>query len=70
LVLERDDGLVLAFEAKASRRASGEAFRGLKKLQAALGGAFGLGVVIHTGERSFRYGDRLVALPADRLWTP
>ncbi|MDR1188844.1 MAG: hypothetical protein LBK95_15595 [Bifidobacteriaceae bacterium] len=41
---------------------------GLKKLRAALAGALTLGVVLNTGDRSFRYDDRLLALPVDRLW--
>ncbi|MCL2848685.1 MAG: ATP-binding protein [Micrococcales bacterium] len=70
LVVERDDGQVVAFEVKAGRRASGDSFRSLAKLRTALGDAFTLGVLFHTGERSFRYDDRLIALPIDRLWKP
>ncbi|MDR3360272.1 MAG: ATP-binding protein [Bifidobacteriaceae bacterium] len=70
LVVERDDGLVVAFEVKASGRAAGDGFRGLAKLRDQIGAAFGVGVLLYLGERSFRYGDRLLALPLDRLWTP
>jgi predicted AAA+ superfamily ATPase len=69
LVIERDDGLVFAFEVKASGRASGDAFRGLAALRDHLGPAFAAGVVLYLGERSFRYSDRLQAVPLDRLWT-
>ncbi len=30
---------------------------------------FVCGIVLHTGERAYRLGDRLLALPLDRLWT-
>ncbi|MDR1265645.1 MAG: ATP-binding protein [Propionibacteriaceae bacterium] len=68
LVVERDDGLVFAFEVKAGQRAAKESFAGLKRLRDHLGAAFGAGVVLHLGERAFRYDDRLLALPVDSLW--
>ncbi|MCL2788620.1 MAG: ATP-binding protein [Micrococcales bacterium] len=69
LVIEGDDGRVFAFEVKAGRRVGADAFRGLGKLRSALGDAFACGVLLHTGERSFRFDDRLLALPVDRLWS-
>lgn len=68
LVLEGDDGRVIAFEIKAASRASGDDFRGLAKLRDVLGGAFFAGVVLYTGARSYNYEDRLHVLPIDRLW--
>lgn len=70
LVLEADDGTVLAFEVKASERASGSDFRGLTQLRDALGDRFVAGVIFTTGSRSYTYTDRLHVLPIDRLWTP
>jgi predicted AAA+ superfamily ATPase len=69
LVVERDDGLVVAFEVKASSRAAKESFVGLRKLRDALGPAFAAGVVLYLGERAFRYDERLLAIPVDHLWT-
>ena len=69
LVVERDDGGVVAFEVKAAGRVPGEDFRGLRKLREALGDAFLAGAVLYTGERSYTFEDRLHALPIDRLWT-
>lgn len=68
-VVERDDGTIVAFEVKASARASGESFRSLEKLRNAAGSDFFLGVVLYMGDRSFHYSERTVALPIDRLWT-
>jgi predicted AAA+ superfamily ATPase len=68
LIVERDDGLVFAFEVKAGKRAAKESFAALKQLRNHLGAAFGTGIVLHMGERAFRYDDRLLALPIDSLW--
>ena len=69
LVIERDDGAVIAFEVKAAGRVPGDDFRGLRKLRDAVGEAFLAGLVLHTGERAYTYQDRLHVLPIDRLWT-
>lgn len=68
LVLEADDGSVVAFEVKASARVSGDDFRGLRKLRDLLGDAFVAGVALYTGARSYTYEDRLHVMPVDRLW--
>ena len=69
LVIERDDGAVIAFEIKAAARAPGQAFKGLRKLRDAVGDAFLAGIVLYTGQRAYTYQDRLHVLPIDRLWT-
>ena len=68
LVLERDDGAIVAFEVKASGRVTAKDFAGLRKLRAATGDAFLAGVALYTGEHSFTAEDRLFVLPVDRLW--
>lgn len=70
LIVERDDGRVLAVEVKASERASGGDFRGLAQLRDLLGDRFLGGVMLTTGRRSYTYDDRLNVMPIDRLWTP
>ncbi|MBZ2198468.1 ATP-binding protein [Occultella gossypii] len=70
LVIEYDDGAVLAFEVKASERAPGADFRGLTQLRDALGPRFAGGIILTTGTRSYTYSDRLHVMPIDRLWTP
>jgi uncharacterized protein len=70
LVLERDDGAVVAFEVKAAGRVPGDGFRGLRKLRHALGHQFIGGVALYTGPRAYTFEDRLHVLPIDRLWTP
>lgn len=69
LVIERDDGMVTAFEIKAAGRVGEEDFRGLKKLRSALGDRFQRGVVFTTGAHSYTADDRIEVLPTDVLWT-
>ncbi|MEI2809539.1 MAG: hypothetical protein V9F00_04885 [Nocardioides sp.] len=47
----------------------GDDFRALRKLRAAAGDLVRAGVVLHLGQRSYTYDDRLHAMPIDRLWT-
>lgn len=70
LVAEFDDGTVVAFEVKASERATAPAFNGLQQLRDALGPRFRAGIVLTTGRRSYTYSDRLHVMPIDRLWHP
>ncbi|MST64149.1 ATP-binding protein [Schaalia hyovaginalis] len=70
LVIERDDGRVLAIEVKASERAPGSEFRGMAKLRDLLGDRFLGGIMMTAGKRSYTYQDRLHVIPIDRLWTP
>lgn len=70
LVVEYDDGRVVAFEVKASERAPAVAFRGLEQLRDSLGPRFTAGVILTAGRRSYTYADRLHAMPIDRLWQP
>ncbi|NMM18184.1 MAG: ATP-binding protein, partial [Cellulomonas sp.] len=69
LVVERDDGAVVAFEIKAAGRVPGSDFRGLRKLRDTLGDAFIAGVALYTGERAYTHEDRLHTVPIDRLWS-
>ncbi len=68
VVVEFDDGTVVAFEVKANERATGPDFKGLAQLRSALGRRFRAGVVLTTGRRSFTYDDRIHVMPIDRLW--
>jgi uncharacterized protein len=68
LVLERDDGSILAFEVKAAARAADSDFKPLRKLASAAGSAFVAGIVLYTGLRSYNLKDNLFVMPIDRLW--
>jgi uncharacterized protein len=69
LVLETDDGSVVAIEIKSATRVGRADFSGLRKLRDALGAGFLAGIVLYTGERTYSFDDRLHVMPVDRLWT-
>ncbi|HSK91776.1 MAG TPA: DUF4143 domain-containing protein [Euzebyales bacterium] len=70
LVIERNDGSVVAIEVKAGTRVSDRDLAGLRLIRDELGDAFVAGVVVYIGARSYNADDRLAVLPVDRLWTP
>lgn len=70
LVIERDDGRVVAFEVKTGTRVPGPDMRHLRKLRDAVGDQFIAGIAMYTGERSYTVDDRLHVMPVDRIWTP
>ena len=69
LVLERDDGQVIAIEVKAGSRISGEDFRGLRQLKERLGTRLEEAIILYTGEHAYTHDDWITILPLDRLWT-
>ncbi len=70
LVVEYDDGAVVAMEVKANERATARDFTGLAQLRDLLGTRFRAGVILATGTRSYTFADRLHVMPIDRLWSP
>ena len=68
LVLERDDGQVIAIEVKAGSRISGEDFRGLGQLKERLGLRLEGAIILYTGEHAYTHDDWITILPLDRLW--
>jgi predicted AAA+ superfamily ATPase len=70
LVIERDDGMVVAFEVKAAGRVPGSDLAPLRKLREATSDAFLAGVALYLGTRSYTFEDRLHVIPVDRIWAP
>jgi predicted AAA+ superfamily ATPase len=68
LVLERDDGDVIAFEIKAGTRVDGHDLRGLRALRARLGPRLLAAVVLYTGAFAYTHDDGSIVLPLDMLW--
>jgi hypothetical protein len=69
LVLERDDGMVFAFEIKAGTRVDQSDLAGIKALRARLGARLATAVVLYTGALTFRFDDGTLVLPLDALWS-
>lgn len=68
LVLERAGRHLVGVEVKAAATVRGSDFRGLRKLQEAVGERFVIGVVLYDGESTVPFGDRLWAVPIRHLW--
>lgn len=70
LVIERDDGAILAFEIKSALQIPSQEFAPMRKLRDKLGKRFIAGVGLYLGERSYNLEDRIFVMPLDRLWLP
>lgn len=68
LVIEFDDGRVLAIEVKASGSYRADQFSGLRFLRDKLGDRFIAGVVLGMAPAGYQHADRLYGLPAAALW--
>jgi uncharacterized protein len=68
VVIEAPGGALIGVEVKAGATVRGDDFRGLRKLQAACGHQFKLGVVLYDSETTVPFGDRLSAAPLSCLW--
>ena len=68
IVIEGGAGRVAGVKVKASGTVRPADFRGLRKLQAALGDRFAGGVVVYDGEAAVPLGARMYAVPVRRLF--
>lgn len=68
IVLERRGGQLVGIEVKTSATPAKEDFRGLEELRESRGDDFVAGVVLHPGERTVAFGERLWAMPVSALW--
>ena len=69
LLAELAGGRLVAIEVKADAAPSPAAARHLATLRDLYPDAFVAGIVLHTGPRTYRLGDRLVAAPISSLWS-
>jgi predicted AAA+ superfamily ATPase len=69
LVLERDDGQVIAFEIKAGTRVDGDDLRGLRFLKDRLGSRLQESIVLYTGEYTYQMDGWIQIVPLCQLWT-
>ncbi|MFF5226950.1 ATP-binding protein [Dactylosporangium sp. NPDC000521] len=68
LVLESDDGDVIAFEIKAGTRVHGEDLRGIRALRSRLGNRLAAAVLLYTGDLAFTHEEGALVVPLDALW--
>jgi predicted AAA+ superfamily ATPase len=69
LVLERDDGTVIAFEVKAGTRVDRSDLAGIRALRVRIGQRLVAAVVLYTGPLAYTHEDGTLVLPLDALWT-
>jgi predicted AAA+ superfamily ATPase len=68
IVLERDDGMIVGIEVKASATVKAGDFSGLRALAEACGDRFAFGIVLYDSADIVPFGDRLAAAPLSSLW--
>lgn len=68
IVIEQASGAIAGVEIKAAATVNPADFRGLHKLEKAVGDRFVRGVVLYDGEASVPFGNRFHAVPISRLW--
>ncbi len=68
-VMERRGGQLVGLEIKASATPSKGDFRGLEELRDNRGDDFAAGIVVHSGEQTLPFGDRMWAVPVSSLWS-
>jgi uncharacterized protein len=69
LVVERDDGTLIAFEIKAGTRVDRSDLAGIRALRTRLGVRLAAAIVLYTGPLAHRHEDGTMVLPLDALWT-
>ncbi len=69
IVLERDDGMIVGIEVKASATVRSSDFAGLRTLADACKDRFAYGVVLYDSKDVVPFGDRLSAAPLSALWS-
>lgn len=67
-VMEDEAGRIAGIEVKASATVTAADFNGMRKLAEAGGDDFVLGMVLHDGEETLPFGDRMYAVPISSLW--
>ena len=69
IVIEDGLGRILGIEVKASATVSTGDFAGLRRLEAATGERFALGLILYDHDQTVPFGERLAAAPVSTLWS-
>ena len=67
IVIEQNDGTIVAIEVKAAGTVTLKDFRGLKKLQSMVGIAWGTGIIFYDGDMILPFGEKMYAIPINAL---
>ena len=69
LVLERNDGAIVGIECKLANDVDPSDLRRLRRLRDGAGDRFVGGALVHLGDRIRSFGDRLLSVPVEAVWT-
>jgi len=69
IVLESPSGKMVGIEIKVSETVTEEDFKGLKKLQSLYKHDFLRGIVLYLGSKQLPFGQDLIAMPINNLWS-
>jgi uncharacterized protein len=69
LLLERDDGTVLAFEIKTGTRIDSPDLAGIRALRSKIGHRLAAAIVFYTGAHAYTHEDGVQVMPLDTLWS-
>jgi len=67
-VIEKNNGDIIAIEAKAASSINSDDFKGLLELQSITQGKFKKGIVLYNGDEIVPFGKNFWAVPVDKLW--
>jgi uncharacterized protein len=67
-VFEDQRGRLIGIEVKATATPREDDFKGLKSFMHDTGRRFYRGIVLHTGEHTLAFGNKLWAMPISTLW--
>ena len=68
IVIEDTRGRIVGVEVKASATVTERDFSGLRRLAAASGERFAMGIVLYDHDRTVPFGRRMAAAPVSSLW--
>ncbi|MCL2110806.1 MAG: ATP-binding protein [Clostridiales bacterium] len=68
IVLELDDGRLIAIEVKAASSFSRKDFSGMKAFRDVAGSRFYCGILLYTGMEAQPFGDKMFAAPVSAIW--
>ena len=69
MVFESPNGQVVGIEVKASSMVSVKDFNSIRSFSAAIGASFCREIVIYTGDHLVPFGERMLAIPIQALWS-
>ena len=68
IIIQQRGGGLMGVEVKAAATVTAKDFRGLKRMQSALGDEWKMGIVFYDGDVTLSFGSKMLAVPISALW--